>query len=60
MLSDDTLRQLVLDRTRDRDDEAEAERVAREPRAVRALLSERPMQTALLGRFLAARRHALP
>lgn len=60
MLSDETLRQLIRDHKSDREGEAEAERLALQARTLRAFLSERPMKVALVGRFLAARRHALP
>jgi hypothetical protein len=58
MQSEDTLRQLIHDRRFERENRAEAERFAHQARAERALLSERPLQVALLGRFFAARRHA--
>ena len=60
MLSDETLRQLIRDRTSERAREAEAERLALRAQARTAVPSERPALVVLLGHFLAARRHALP
>ncbi|HJR93891.1 MAG TPA: hypothetical protein VJ807_00535 [Gaiellaceae bacterium] len=60
MLSDETLRQLIHDRTSEREREADAERLALRARAVIAVPSERPALVVLFGHFLAARRHALP
>jgi hypothetical protein len=59
MLSHETLPQVACDRRSELEREAEAERLALELRSARALLSERPLQAALLGRLLAARRHAV-
>jgi hypothetical protein len=59
MLFHETLPQLACDRRTELEREAEAERLALRVRAARALLNERPLQAALLGRFLAARGHAL-
>jgi hypothetical protein len=59
MLTHETLPQLVRDRRSEREREAQAERLALRVGATRALLTERPLQAALLGRFLAARGHAL-
>jgi hypothetical protein len=59
MLSHDTLPQLTRDRRSEREREAAAERLAVKARAERVLLSERPLQAALVGRFLGTRRHAL-
>ena len=59
MLSDETLRQLIRDRRLECEQEAEAARLAVLARTVPVLPSERPMRIALLGRFLATRRHAL-
>ena len=60
MLPDETFRQLMRDRRCDREREAAAERLVFEVRSVRALQRERPPRLASFGRFLAARRHALP
>ena len=60
MLSEETLRQLIRDRTSEREREAETERLALRARANRVLPSERPALVVLLGHFLATRRHALP
>jgi hypothetical protein len=59
MLSHETLPQLARDRRSALEREAETERLALQVRVARALLRERPLQAALLGRFLAARGHAL-
>jgi hypothetical protein len=59
MLSHETLQQLIRERRSDREREAEAERLALEARTVRVVVNEQPLRAALLGRFLAARRHAL-
>jgi hypothetical protein len=59
MLSHETLQQLIRERRSDREREAEAERLALEARTVRVVVNERLLRAALLGRFLAARRHAL-
>jgi hypothetical protein len=58
MLSQEALRQLTCDHRSEL--EREAERLALQCRAAHALLNERSLQSALLGRFLAARGHALP
>jgi hypothetical protein len=60
MLTDDALRQLIRDRRLERERDAETERLALQARALRARPLERPLRVALLGHFLAARRHALP
>ena len=60
MLTEETLRQLIRDRTAERELEAATERLALRARAIRALPSERPALVVLLGHFLATRRHALP
>ena len=60
MLSEETLRQLIRDRRCERERHVEANRLAFQARAVRALATEQPALVALLGHFLAARRHALP
>jgi hypothetical protein len=60
MLSDETLRQLIHDRRSERERHVEAERLALQARAARALPSERPALVAVLGHALAVRRHALP
>jgi hypothetical protein len=59
MISHETLRQLTCDRRSELELEAEAARLALRARAADALPSERPLQAAPLGRFLAARGHAL-
>ena len=59
MVSYETLRELTCDRRSELEREAEAERLALQLRAARTLLSERPLQAALLGRFIATRGHAL-
>jgi hypothetical protein len=59
MVSQETLRQLTCDRRSELEREAESERLVHQLRAARTLLSERPLQAALLGRFVAARRHAV-
>jgi len=58
MLSDETLRQLIRDRSSERERHAEAERLGLQTRAGRARPSVRPALAAVLGHVLAARRLA--
>lgn len=59
MTTDDALRQLIRDRTLDRERDSEAERLATLARGLRARVDEGLATSSLLGLLVAARRQAL-
>ena len=59
MTTDDALRQLIRDRTLDRERDSEAERLATLARGLRARVDEGRATSSLLGLLVAARRQAL-